>query len=84
MQNEPRCPCSVGCCNHPVEMHRMILSEKVGNTRNARTACIGCRLRIKLDTLAQRERWRLIKQASAEVDGWDELRKAEAYRRTTK
>jgi hypothetical protein len=40
------------------------------------------KIRLRLDTDESKERWELIKEASAEVSEWDELRKAEAYRRT--
>lgn len=39
------------------------------------------KLSVKLTTPEAKERWRLIKEASKEIDSWDELRKAEAFNR---
>jgi hypothetical protein len=39
-------------------------------------------IKLRLETDESRKRWELIKEASEEVNNWDELRKAEAYRRT--
>lgn len=36
------------------------------------------KIKLKLDTPEAKKRWKLIKEASKEVDGWDELKKAEA------
>ena len=40
------------------------------------------KIKLRLESPESRRRWDLIKQASREVSDWDELKKAEAYRRT--
>lgn len=42
------------------------------------------KIKLRLETEESKKRWELIKQASNEVNNWDELRKAEAYRRTNR
>lgn len=39
------------------------------------------KIKLRLETEESKKRWELIKQASQEVSNWDDLRKAEAYRR---
>ena len=41
------------------------------------------KIKLRLASEESRKRWELIKEASEEVNKWDELKRAEAYRRSS-